>query len=58
VEIVRLAFRVGAVVRQASIGSQRSDISDLTWAVNVEGTCDEVVAQLEILQKESVSCVS
>jgi hypothetical protein len=55
---VRLAFRVGAVVRQASIGSQSSDISNLTWAVNVEGTCDEVVAQLETLQKEVVYLAS
>jgi hypothetical protein len=58
VEIVRLAFRVGAVVRQASIGSQSSDISDLIWAVNVEGTCDDVVAQLQSLQDELVSYVS
>jgi hypothetical protein len=53
-EIVRLAFRIGAYIRKSSIGSQISDVTEMPWAVNVEGTLDEVVAKLETLQNELV----
>jgi hypothetical protein len=53
-EIVRLAFRIGAYIRKSTIGSQISDVTELPWAVNVEGTLDEVVEKLETLQNELV----